>query len=159
MRFRLRTLMVVVTLCSVPLGWIAWLRQAAAFHRGESERFAAIIQSAETPDSGDPRGRIQLLAANASVTKCVVVRQDDGEIVGFLKNGRTTTYAHPTVTSAWRPAVYHSIMAARYEQAVYRPWILQSPVETSKDAVRVPLADDTWKGLSRSVMTEIDHNH
>src|SRR5688572_16278398 len=40
MRFRLRTLLIVLTVGCVFLAWVAYLRQTAAYHRREAERIA-----------------------------------------------------------------------------------------------------------------------
>jgi hypothetical protein len=156
MRYRLRTLLIVVTLISIPLGWIAWLKRIAAFHRREADRFSTIIQAAERQDSDNAGSRVEALAANGSLTKWVVVKQDGGDIVTYLRNGNSMTYSYSTAVNNWGKAVYHSVMAHRCEQALYRPWILCSTCDASDKTVRVPLADDTWTGLARSVMREID---
>jgi hypothetical protein len=138
MRFRLRTLMILVTLACVFFGWVAFVRQMESFHRKEERKIVLRIVAAEmsylpqikTARDEFVEGRIESLIGDhrpRRTDKFLVSRQ---EIAGgeefTITNGQGVSTIGRGEIDDWRSAVHHRVMANKYQQAVFRPWVLMS---------------------------------
>jgi len=158
MRYRLRTLLIVVTVVGMLLGWIAWLRERAAFHRRESSRFAGMIARMEGYPIENVEERVAALVLGRSVTKWVRAANGDGDQCTLLKNGGRMTYSESATIDVedWGQAVYHGMMRERFDRALYRPWVLLSENAPTAETIYAPLSDDkTWVGVARPPMIEV----
>jgi len=158
MRYRLRTLLIALTLIGCGLGWISWLRQSAAFHRRESARFINTLAPLEAARPEYVEEKVLALAQGRSVTKWVRAANGSGEQSTLLKNGGHMTFSDAATTDVddWGQAVYHAMMADRFQHALYRPWILLVEKKPTAASVYVPLSDDeTWRGVARPPMVEV----
>jgi hypothetical protein len=158
MRYRLRTLLILVTAVGMLLGWIAWLRHTAAFHRQESVRLAGMIAAIEGNPVDNVEERIRGLSAGGSVTKWVRAANGEGETCTLLRNGRYTTYSDSATVDIedWSKAVYQAMMGDRFDRALYRPWTLWTENAPTAQNMYVPLSDDkAWSGIARPPMVEL----
>lgn len=114
MRYRLRTLLIVLAICGVVFARIGYLKRQAGFHRREAmARLTWIANRNHT--------HREMFATP--------VRQDEVDNPEIWRAIR----ANPPMDEAGSPyyvsAYYHLIMAHRYERAIYRPWQIVSQTE------------------------------
>jgi hypothetical protein len=118
MRYRLRTLLIVVTVSAMLFAWAAYMRRMAEHHRNE----AASIMNAITTDIG--RGFTK------ENVREVVDRVAAGNETKGLNSRSFASFASPLrgsdIDAALSAAVYHQRQANRYEKAMLRPWIILS---------------------------------
>ena len=158
MRYRLRTLLMFFTAVGLFFGWIAWLRQSAAFHRRESSRIVSMLAHCEATTPDYVEERVAALAQGRSITKWVKAANGNGEKCTLLKNGGHMTLSDSVSVDVedWGSAVYHVMMTDRFDRAIYRPWILLCESMPTPETVYVPLSEDkTWSSIARPPMVEL----
>ena len=134
-RYRLRTLMFLITAVCVFLGWAAYVRQMEKFHREEASKAVSDIVAAEenywTRMSRDRREyvtmRIEALVSDGTQksNRLTIRRQDiPGSEDIVIYNGRGLSTRGRGDIEQWRSAVHHRVMADRYRWAMFCPWLL-----------------------------------
>ena len=116
MRFRLRTLMIVVTAFGIFLGWAAYVRQMERYHSEQADSLIALI--AEAFHIGGVRETIERMALDTAIST-------------GLNNKTAAGFQKPLSpdTDAFASAIYHQRMAAIYHKAMFRPWaVLAKPL-------------------------------
>ena len=109
MRYRLRTLLILVTLAALYFGWVAFARQRATFHRSKAADLVAAIASSGV---GMSQRELQMWTE-------------------LLASDRAQTYGNPALgelisTSLtrhhWETAIDHEALANAYDRAGWQPW-------------------------------------
>jgi hypothetical protein len=111
MRYRLRTLLILLALVAVVFARIAYLKQKGEFHRREASLHIARLASMGTPRS-DIERTVAYDIAQPELWQRAIRRPLDG-----------------APFDDWELTYFHEIMAQRYEQGVYCPWRLVSVIE------------------------------
>jgi hypothetical protein len=156
MRYRLRTLLIVVTLVAFPLSWISWVRRTADFHRREVVKVAHYIAEAEHASIDIIQEHIAILAHGRSVTKCVRVEIYGGRKL-MLRNGGSQRHGPDVVDpNMWGKACFHAILAGRFDRAAFKPWTLIVETRIEPVAIYTSLNDETWAVVDkRDKMTDV----
>ena len=124
MRYRLRTLMIFVTCVGILLGWIAYLRRMADFHRREADRIIVSLATAENLPRKRVEENVAFLLAGGSAPQ-IGYRFGPGPPVPIINTRRQGFDAATIDTAAdWKSACDHRILANWYDRAVIRPWEL-----------------------------------
>ena len=108
MRFRLRTLLIVVTLCCIYAAWVGFLRNKAAYHRSESAKITAELAAGMGMETKD----IEAIVSN-------VASHSRSRVDGL--RFQVEVPADPGL-ERHRLAVNHQILAKAYDQSIVRPW-------------------------------------
>jgi hypothetical protein len=126
MRFRLRTLLIVMAIAGLACARVGHLKRMAADHRHAVAHLIPAIARAERDSKRGVESAVRHLATN-SVLKTIVSDLPLGTVI-ILENGagNGVVIQNNSALSNWRNAVHHSVLAAQYERAVYRPWMLVS---------------------------------
>jgi hypothetical protein len=111
LRYRLRTLMIVLALCGAIFARIGYIKRMAEFHRREATAgFSRLAREfGESPEQIVP---MQVQA----------VRDCEGDPSTWQLIRESPSYYYVS-------ACYHQILADRYERAIYRPWQIVSQTE------------------------------
>jgi len=107
MRFRLRTLMIVIVFAGAAFARIAYLKRMADFH---SQKLAQQIAS---------------IAAHTRYSEDFVftsVRDMVSQRPAAVAQGINQDPEHPRISEDLRMAYLHQIMTLRYQHSIYRPW-------------------------------------
>jgi len=119
MRYRLRTLLIVVTLFCVVTARVAYLRHHADFHKREAARFISRIATTEREREQKIEHAIHRLAQVGPAARELVISENGASAalgrVEWEKN-----------LADWHTATCHQILADRYDRAAYRPWTFVS---------------------------------
>jgi len=123
MRYRLRTLLIVVTLFCVVTARVGYLRHRADFHNQEAARFISQIAKTENEHRQNIEYATLRLAefGLASDGQPQYVQRE----LFVNENGASSRVSESEWESNlrdWHSATYHQILADRYGRAVYRPW-------------------------------------
>jgi hypothetical protein len=119
MRFRLRTLLIVVSILAAVLARVAYLKRQRDFHRQEVHRL--VTQLASTPGSEGERvlaRQVHELAAFGPAARGSWIGS------GALPPGQDGSSEYESTMTAWHEAKQHELLANRYSRAIYRPWTL-----------------------------------
>jgi hypothetical protein len=137
LRYRLRTLLMLVTLACVMSAWVAYVRRMERFHREAENKHASRIAAAESalwPALSVPRDK----HVEARVTALVVEgprrngrleihrRGIPGSRDVTVSNGRGLSIRGRGDITDWQMAVHHRIAADKYRRARFEPWVLMS---------------------------------
>jgi hypothetical protein len=135
LRFRLRTLLILMAVAEVVFARIAYLKQWRDFHKREVAKLVESIRIAEGEDrqiadsvindfamAGRPIG----WGNDLTQTKVGIT---NGPLVRWIKDSTTLEKDFATF-EIWRKAIHHQALANRYDEAMYRPWRQVSPQET-----------------------------
>src|SRR5262245_48936440 len=123
MRYKLRTLLILLALAGMVLARIAYLKRCRDFHQQEVGRLIAAICEAEGADDkvadsvGDlaQAGTTVGTGSDATGTK---VGLHNAQFVRWIKDSSTI--------ELWKNAIHHQVLADRYGAAIYRPWTFVS---------------------------------
>jgi hypothetical protein len=115
MRYRLRTLLIVLTVGCAFLAWVAYLRQTAAYHRREAERLAFQIADYTLSNENLVHDAVELYAAEGRVS--------EEDLIWHPNYGRGLII-DDEARADWDSAVRHQRMAAVYDGAILKPWTL-----------------------------------
>lgn len=124
MRYRLRTLLIVVTIASLPMAWFAFAKQAAEHHRRESAR---IIRSINEHSFMPPEFAWDGVARHATQGVKEHEKLSDGRLIVFHPKFGRQLLLDAKESGDWDQAVNHHRIAAQYDKAVLRPWLVLLP--------------------------------
>jgi|SRR5262245_55533808 len=143
MRYRLRTLMIVITAVCVFSGWSAYVRQMERFHLEEASKSVAAIVEAEehlyvyqhdNPPPMADRRRREFAIARIDALISEGTRENDPLSIRRLDVPGTEDMVISNRKGAgtigrgdvehWRSAVHHRIIAERYRRHTFCPWLL-----------------------------------
>jgi hypothetical protein len=116
MRYSLRTLLILVSLCCVYAAWVGYLRNRAEYHRRESAR---IVNELSIQTDMEVK-EIDTLVLNIAARSRGRV---DSLRFGVQPLGKPVEYFDDNTTMArYRKAVNHQILAATCDKALWQPW-------------------------------------
>src|SRR4051794_29740583 len=102
MRYRLRTLLIVMTLVCAYLAWVAYCRREAACHREQSSVLITVVAKREGRDRKWIEGAVR-------------------EYFNYYGEPDNSNFE-----PVYRSAVNHERMARKYDRAAWFPWVLIS---------------------------------
>jgi len=158
MRFRLRTLMILLGMAGVLFARVAYLKRLGDVHRREIDRLVPSILTAE----GENREMIaaaidQLAAGDTALVVGNVVTWPSQTRVGVYDKDMTGRLVRDEATAdVWREVVRHEVIANRYDRTMYRPWSMVSEATDRPTGNRVPWLFYTWRVPSDLVKPEPD---
>jgi len=118
MRFRLRTLLIVITVGAMLFARVGYLKQKARFHRREALQIALGIATVENDSVADVARAMRLLAEGRPAPN---TKLGSGSSAVFGYGLHVRSVAGETAFD-WRRAIWHSKMAYEYDQDVFRLW-------------------------------------
>jgi hypothetical protein len=127
MRYRLRTLLILMTFAGLVFARMGHFRQQGIAHRRAAANLIPVIATAEKENARRIESSVQHLASGSASLRTIIFDLPLGQII-VLENGAgngVTIQSHPALSN-WRNAVRHSVLAAQYDRAVYRPWMIVS---------------------------------
>jgi len=135
MRYRLRTLLIVVTVAGSFFAWAAHVRKMEQFHRTEESKNVNSIALAEkdlwpalaAPRDEHVRARVTgLVEGGPRKNVGFEIRRRDipGSEDIVIYNSRGLSTRGRGEFDCWKMAVHHRIMADKYRRALFQPWIL-----------------------------------
>src|SRR5438045_1952624 len=108
MRYRLRTLLIVVTVACLYLAWVAYLRQHAQFQRQAAD-LVSQIAAAERHTRDETDLGILALAAGKTPTRTAHLTIGGGpDKVTFIESARTARVVNDEMADEWHLAVHHT---------------------------------------------------
>jgi hypothetical protein len=129
MRYRLRTLLITVTLVAVRLAGVSFLRRMAEFHQREHVRLVSEVVAAESISEPPTKAYFDHIIARDWPPR--PFDRDDESSRGFYKSlvaqlggepYRHTRDVSDETAGAWKSAIKHFILASDYDRALSRPW-------------------------------------
>ena len=115
LRYKLRTLFIVVGLLGLVCARIAYLKRMSDYHRAEGEKLMDAM--ALTDEEGRPiRYRIHIYSHGGTG----LTAYSDGAEVPVPSYDRDMSYPE---ARQWQAAMSHQTTAHKYERAMYRPWM------------------------------------
>jgi hypothetical protein len=146
MRFRLRTLLILMAVAGLLFTRIGYLKRMADFHRREVARIGGSISVAEREDEGQVAASIKELAEGD--TELVVGTMTDslwmGRVGVYDKDMTGRLVKDAATAESWREAAVHQVIANRYDRACYRPWMTVSESTGRPTGRRVAWLIQTW---------------
>jgi hypothetical protein len=126
MRYRLRTLLILMAFAGLVFARMGDLRKKAIAHRLAAANLIPAIATAEKERAQSVESSVQHLARSPKL-KTIVSKFHSREVI-VLENGAGNgmLIQNNAALSNWRDAIRHSVLASEYERAVYRPWIIVS---------------------------------
>jgi hypothetical protein len=126
MRYRLRTLLIVVTVSCLVLAWVTHSRRMAQYHSREAVRLISQIAQTEKSRPVDIENSIRMLEDDAT-TKIPRVGKLFGQSVVHIHvpNG-PMRLLFQTDPDHWQQAIDHRKRSKAYQHAAWRPWLLIS---------------------------------
>jgi hypothetical protein len=126
MRYRLRTLLVVLAIAGLLFARVGYLKRRAEFHRQAGEDFVRGIAAAEWASEREIEECIGRLAAGHSGLETRRLRVEGGGRQGVTvvesRIGYGIVIRNNQMADDWHKAIYHRVMAEKYEQACFYPW-------------------------------------
>jgi hypothetical protein len=123
MRYRLRTLLIVVTLASIPLARIAYLKRMAAMNRQSAEQYIEAIAGFQQNSHDDVRASVELAVSHREIPRLLISKDRSVKLQFSAHDGGISVINLDGATMEnWGKAIAHTIVADRYERAVYQPW-------------------------------------
>src|SRR5882724_428396 len=116
MRYRLRTLLIVVSVFAVLLARVAYLKRQRDLHRREVQRLATQLTAFHNYNWRELEKRVGDLAAAGPIAPRSYIGADLSVEYGSVEREDLLTN--------WHLAHQHQILANRYSRAIYRPWAL-----------------------------------
>jgi hypothetical protein len=126
-RYRLRTLLIVIAVVAIPLARIAYLKQMARINRQAAEQLVNQLSDHTGSSEAEIQISVQKTAQSEDARKAQfsIPRNATSKMHFTLPNGHDAELTlDGTSREMWRRAVVHTIVAERYDRAVYRPWTL-----------------------------------
>src|SRR5687768_5157978 len=112
MRYRLRTLLIVMTVACMYLAWVAYCRRMSGFHREQSSLLISIVAKRE----GFDRESIELTMSELF----------DRWPQQAVEAARAAPKGDGHWEAVYSSAVAHESIARKFDCAVWRPWALIS---------------------------------
>jgi hypothetical protein len=117
MRYRLRTLLIVVTVLAAVLARIAYLKRQRDFHRREVNRVVTQLATFHHYGGREIERRVSEIAAKEGPnTRGIAIYAD--------MPWEYSSSEYDDMFTNWHLARQHQILANRYNQAIYCPWEL-----------------------------------
>ncbi|HEY2415563.1 MAG TPA: hypothetical protein VGI40_25195 [Pirellulaceae bacterium] len=116
MRYRLRTLLIVIAVLAAVLARVAYLKRQRDFHRQEANRLATQIATFQNYDVRDIREKVRHIGTFGPTAR--------GSTIGADLPGKYGSPEYEDTLTNWHLAHEHEILANRYSRAIYRPWAL-----------------------------------
>lgn len=127
LRFRLRTLMIVISVACAAFSLPAYMRRMANHHRDELTRLVSKISETDALQRQNVDEAIQWLAAGTAKRMFVYEPLSGKTIICYQgpNGGLGRPFFRPD-SADWDRAVYHKKMAETYDASLLRPWRLLS---------------------------------
>jgi hypothetical protein len=127
MRYRLRTLLILMAVAGLLFARIGYLKRMANSHRQAAANLIPGIATAERDSALGVESSVRHLASGSAMLRTILSDLPLGQVI-VLENGagNGVTIQNHAALSNWRDAVRNSVLAAQYDRAVYRPWLLAS---------------------------------
>ena len=126
MRYRLRTLLVVVAMAGLLFARIGYLKRKAEFHRQACEDFVRGIAAVETASEKEIEESVGRLAAGHKEVETRRLRIAGGprQSITVLESrvGYGIVIRNNQMADDWHRAIYHRVLAEKYDQALFSPW-------------------------------------
>jgi len=126
MRYRLRTLLIVVMIIGGPLARLAYLKQMVRFHRQAVEALIPTLCLSDRLTPDEAHYQISFMASNASRIKSRIVGHPHVVGIGSTKAidlesnaGRGQLIQDKATLAEWKQAFAHEIIANRFERAFF----------------------------------------
>jgi hypothetical protein len=116
MRYRLRTLLIVIAVCGLVLARCHYLKRKAEYHRQRASHLIISYIAKVEDGKGCTRESIEL-AMKEVIELCP---DEAAEAAAQSPTGDDWGYG------AFGSAIKHEMIARRYDSAVFRPWIVVS---------------------------------
>jgi hypothetical protein len=133
MRYRLRTLLIVLAVASVVFARIAYLKQKRDFHAMEVAKLVEAIRVVEGDDGQIMESIRQLAETDTEVEKGT----DPSRTKVGVYNGLSVRWIKESEFETWKKAIRQQAIANRFQRAMYRPWTTVSeelgPVQMQAD--------------------------
>ena len=114
-RYKLRTLLIVLTIFSLALARFAYLKRQRDYHRLEVQRLVVQLSAFRNFDQPDTVWLIRSVAAEGPGSR--------GSWVGGDLPGQYGSAEYESTLTNWHLARQHEILANRYARAIYCPWV------------------------------------
>ena len=129
-RYKLRTLLILLAIVAMIFARVGYLNRMAAWHRHKAAEHLPLIAAAEGVTVRDAAQSIKHLTTSSSGVRTIVFEepfQQMAVLEGMTGNGLVVQ--NKAALSHWDDAIKHSILAARFERATYRPWtiVIENP--------------------------------
>lgn len=126
MRYRLRTLLIALAIAALLFARVGYLKRRAEFHRQAGEDFVRGIAAAAWASEPEIEECIGRLAAGHSRPEIRRLRVEGGgrQAVTIVESriGYGVVIRNNQMADDWHRAIYHRVMAEKYEQACFYPW-------------------------------------
>jgi hypothetical protein len=126
MRYRLRTLLLFLAMAALLFARVGYLKRRAEFHRQASLNFVRGIAAAEWASEREIEESVGRLAAGHREVEVRRLRISSGprQVVTILESrvGYGVVIRNNQMADDWHEAVFHRVMAEKYDQAVFYPW-------------------------------------
>jgi hypothetical protein len=119
MRFRLRTLLIFVTIVAIVCARIAYLRQKSEMHRQTATQ---ILTRINHMSEANARMALRRLLARGLPIQTLEVSSFETKVSALENQSGDGQIVEVDRTADWLRALRHEALAIKYEQAVYRPW-------------------------------------
>jgi hypothetical protein len=122
MRFRLRTLLIFLTLACAYFGWVSHAKRRAEFHRHQENEVARQIGIMEAAERERINRAITLLATPG--TNSWTTSRNGTTRVLVEKSGTVEEIRIPRMIDedSWERLAHHKLSADAYERATFQPW-------------------------------------
>jgi hypothetical protein len=118
-RFKLRTLLIVLAIAGMVFARIAYLKRLGDFHHREVHRLIQAITKAEGGDNRIANSLNDFAIAGETIG---TVSDSTRTKIGIHNSHFVRWVKDESSVELWRSAIYHQILANRYQAAMYRPW-------------------------------------
>ncbi len=130
MRYRLRTLLIVVAIIGGPLARLAYLQQMARVHRHSVEALVPILCVSDRATPDEIHHYVSHMASGAPsriksqmVGHPYVIGIGSTEAINLHSDaGRDHLILDQSTLPEWKQAFAHEIIARRFDRAFFHPW-------------------------------------
>jgi hypothetical protein len=125
MRYRLRTLLIVIAIFAIVFARVAYLKQSAAAHRRQAGMLVQRLAENERYSPEEVRHHAAFFIQDTNrITHRVLVNHAGRFIHLDSDSGRGQIVQFAANTRDWKQLYAHEIIARRFDHAVFRPWTL-----------------------------------
>ena len=124
MRYRLRTLLIVVTLACLYFSWLSFAVQRARFHRRQAADLVSRIAAAEQYTPTDIDSSILALAAGTASFATKYKYIPGGDKLTYIDSTNAGRVVSDETADKWLLAIHHTRRARVFDRAALQPWIL-----------------------------------
>src|SRR5262245_48907678 len=124
LRYNLRTLLILTAFAAILFARIGYLQRMAHWHRQRVAEVLPLIAESAGVNSSDAAKSVWHLTQKSDGVKAIVFEQPFQEIVVLESTtGNGLVIQNRAALAHWDTAIHHSVLAARYDRATYRPWV------------------------------------